>query len=113
MVLLGLGIGSSVGAALARSPPRPRVALAWCQMLLALAIVWASYILTQSLPYWPIDPSMSRSPWYTFQLDFLRSLWAMFPGALLWDVGSGSGSVAIEWMRAARYARAVQLLLDD
>lgn len=28
-------------------------------------------------------------------------------GALLWDVGSGSGSVAIEWMRAARYSRAI------
>jgi precorrin-6Y C5,15-methyltransferase (decarboxylating) len=28
-------------------------------------------------------------------------------GALLWDVGTGSGSVAIEWMRAARSARAV------
>ncbi|WP_394197567.1 precorrin-6y C5,15-methyltransferase (decarboxylating) subunit CbiE [Litoreibacter albidus] len=27
-------------------------------------------------------------------------------GALLWDIGTGSGSVAIEWMRAARYARA-------
>ncbi|MEM1236052.1 MAG: precorrin-6y C5,15-methyltransferase (decarboxylating) subunit CbiE [Pseudomonadota bacterium] len=28
-------------------------------------------------------------------------------GALLWDIGTGSGSVAIEWMRAARYARAI------
>ncbi len=28
-------------------------------------------------------------------------------GALLWDVGCGFGSVAIEWMRAARYARAI------
>jgi len=28
-------------------------------------------------------------------------------GALLWDIGCGSGSVAIEWMRAARYARAL------
>jgi precorrin-6Y C5,15-methyltransferase (decarboxylating) len=28
-------------------------------------------------------------------------------GALLWDIGAGSGSVAIEWMRAARYARAI------
>lgn len=28
-------------------------------------------------------------------------------GALLWDIGCGSGSVAIEWMRAARHARAV------
>jgi len=32
---------------------------------------------------------------------------APFPNALLWDVGAGSGSVAIEWMRAARGARAV------
>lgn len=28
-------------------------------------------------------------------------------GALLWDIGAGCGSVGIEWMRAARYARAV------
>jgi precorrin-6Y C5,15-methyltransferase (decarboxylating) len=32
---------------------------------------------------------------------------APYPGALLWDVGAGSGSVAIEWMRAARGAHAV------
>ena len=82
--LLGLGIGSSVGSALARSVARPRVALAWCQMLLAGAIAWASLMLTESLPYWPIDPSMSRSPWYTFQLDLVRSLWTMLPGAILW-----------------------------
>jgi precorrin-6Y C5,15-methyltransferase (decarboxylating) len=29
------------------------------------------------------------------------------PDALLWDVGCGCGSVAVEWMRAARGARAV------
>ena len=28
-------------------------------------------------------------------------------GALLWDVGTGCGSIAVEWMRAARYARAI------
>ena len=28
-------------------------------------------------------------------------------GALLWDIGCGCGSVAIEWMRAARYAQAI------
>ncbi len=82
--LLGLGIGSSVGSALARSIARPRLALAWCQMLLAGAIAWAAFMLTQSLPYWPIDPSISKSPWYTFQLDLVRSLWAMLPGAILW-----------------------------
>ncbi len=31
---------------------------------------------------------------------------APFPGALLWDVGAGCGSVAIEWMRVAKNARA-------
>ncbi len=28
-------------------------------------------------------------------------------GALLWDIGAGCGSVAIEWMRGARYTRAI------
>ena len=28
-------------------------------------------------------------------------------GALLWDIGCGCGSVAVEWMRAARYSRAI------
>lgn len=32
---------------------------------------------------------------------------APYPGALLWDVGAGCGSVAIEWMRAARDAAAI------
>lgn len=30
-----------------------------------------------------------------------------YPDALLWDVGAGAGSVAIEWMRAAPRARAI------
>jgi precorrin-6Y C5,15-methyltransferase (decarboxylating) len=32
---------------------------------------------------------------------------APYPGALLWDIGAGCGSVAIEWMRAARDAHAI------
>ena len=28
-------------------------------------------------------------------------------GALLWDVGCGCGSIAVEWMRGARYAHAI------
>ena len=31
------------------------------------------------------------------------------PGALLWDVGAGCGSIGIEWMRSANHARAVAL----
>jgi precorrin-6Y C5,15-methyltransferase (decarboxylating) len=32
---------------------------------------------------------------------------APYPDALLWDVGAGCGSIAIEWMRAARGAQAI------
>ena len=34
------------------------------------------------------------------------------PGQLLWDVGAGSGSIAIEWLRAAPGARAVAIERD-
>ena len=82
--LLGLGIGSSVGSAIASSSPRPRVALGWCQMLLCGAMAWAAYMLMASLPYWPINPSIATSPWYNFQLDVVRCLWVVLPGAILW-----------------------------
>jgi precorrin-6B C5,15-methyltransferase / cobalt-precorrin-6B C5,C15-methyltransferase len=32
-----------------------------------------------------------------------------YPGALLWDIGAGCGSVGIEWMRAARGAKAIAI----
>jgi spermidine synthase len=82
--LFGLGIGSSVGAALARGTVRPRVALGWCQMLLCAGMAWAAYMLTQSLPYWPINPSISSDPWFNFQLDIVRCLWVVLPSAILW-----------------------------
>ncbi|MEM7290342.1 MAG: precorrin-6y C5,15-methyltransferase (decarboxylating) subunit CbiE [Pseudomonadota bacterium] len=34
---------------------------------------------------------------------------APYPDALLWDVGAGCGSVAVEWMRAARGALAIAI----
>jgi spermidine synthase len=82
--LVGLGIGSTVGAILARGNVSPMVALGWCQMLLCAAIAWAAYMLTESLPYWPINPSLATTPWFTFQLDLVRCLWVVLPGAVLW-----------------------------
>jgi precorrin-6B C5,15-methyltransferase / cobalt-precorrin-6B C5,C15-methyltransferase len=35
------------------------------------------------------------------------------PGALLWDVGAGSGSIAIEWMRAEPTTRAIAIERRD
>jgi spermidine synthase len=82
--LMGLGIGSSGGSALARSLKRPQIALAWCQVLLCAAMGWTAYLLTQSMPFWPINPSINTDAWYQFQLDFVRCAFAVLPGALLW-----------------------------
>ncbi len=41
-------------------------------------------MISQSLPYWPVVPMLSPSPWYTFQLDLVRCLWAVLPPACLW-----------------------------
>ena len=82
--LVGLGIGSSVGSFLARLSPRPGILLGTCQLLLAAAIAWTAYMLAQSLPYWPIEPSLSISPWLNFQLDLVRCLWAILPATCLW-----------------------------
>ncbi len=82
--LIGLGIGSSLGAFLARGAASARMALGTCQWLLTAAIAWTAVMISDSLPYWPIDPQLSPSPWYTFQLDLVRCLWAVLPPACLW-----------------------------
>jgi spermidine synthase len=41
-------------------------------------------MLATSLPYWPVNPWLSTSPWFTFQLDLVRCLWALLPGSLFW-----------------------------
>jgi len=82
--LVGLGIGSTVGSGLARSVGSPRAALGWCQLLLCITIGWAGWATGQSLPYWPINPSISTDPSYNLQLDLMRAIWVMFPSTLLW-----------------------------
>jgi spermidine synthase len=82
--LVGLGIGSSIGSVIARDSSRPHLALGGCQLLLVGAVAWAAYGLSESLPYWPVDPSLSKSPWLTFQIDLVRCAWVVLPGAILW-----------------------------
>lgn len=81
--LIGLGIGSSFGAAVARGG-RPRTMLGVAQLLAGGAIAWAAWQLARSVPYWPIQPALAHSPWHTFQLDLVRCLWVMLPAAVLW-----------------------------
>ena len=82
--LVGLGIGSTVGAELARRVASPRLALGWCQLLLCGAIAWAGYTTGSSMLYWPINPSLATDIAYTIQLDVMRATWVILPGALLW-----------------------------
>jgi spermidine synthase len=82
--LVGLAIGSTGGSMMARTAKNPRALLGWSQMILAGAVAWTAYMLSQSLPFWPVNPLLSTSPWYTFQIDLVRCIWALLPAALLW-----------------------------
>jgi spermidine synthase len=81
--LLGLGLGSSAGAFIAPKKD-PQVALGWSQALLVLAIGWAGVSIGAWLPFWPVNPLLSVDPWITFQIDLVRVLWAVLPGACMW-----------------------------
>ncbi len=84
--LVGLAVGSTAGSWLARgrTPEWARLALGWCQVLLAGATFWAVYMISDSLPFWPVNPMMTDNPWFIFQVDMARALWAILPPTLLW-----------------------------
>jgi spermidine synthase len=107
--LIGLGIGSTAGATIARDIVSPKRALGWCQLLLCGAIAWAAYELTESLPYWPINPYISTTPWFTLQLDLVRCFWVVLPGAMLWGASFplALAAVATTDQDAARLAGGV------
>jgi spermidine synthase len=81
--LLGLAIGSGLGSLL-KLTVRLQTAMGCCQLLLTSAIAWTAFEIAKSLPYWPINPKLSTSPWFTFRMDVLRVAWAVWPGTLLW-----------------------------
>jgi spermidine synthase len=83
-VLLGLAIGSGIGASAVRTTRSPRMALALCQIGAMLGLAWAAWWQLAALPNWPINPSLSPSMWFNFQLDFVRALWSMLPSAVCW-----------------------------
>jgi spermidine synthase len=82
--LVGLGLGSGIGSLLARTTSQPRALLAASQLLLGAAIAWTAHLVAYSLPYWPINPFLPHNPWHLFQLDLVRSAWALLPATLLW-----------------------------
>ena len=109
--LMGLGIGSTIGASIARDLGNARRALGWCQLLLCGATAWAAYELTESLPYWPINPYIATTPWFTLQLDLARCMWVVLPGAILWGASFPLALAAVAtteqdaaWLASGVYA---------
>jgi spermidine synthase len=85
--LIGLAIGSTAGSWFSRVSPgqdRARAALGWSQVLLVGGFFWAAYMIVDSLPYWPVNPLLTLNPWFNFQIDMVRCLWAILPPAILW-----------------------------
>lgn len=79
--LAGLAIGGGIGALLLRWI-KPRPALAWSQILLAGAIAYAAYMITQVLPF--MEEIRTVNGWEMSLTDLTRAAMAMLPGALLW-----------------------------
>jgi spermidine synthase len=85
--LVGLAIGSWLGSMVSsslRDARSARLIFGWCQVLLVGAIAWSVYMIADSLPFWPINPLLTLNPWYTFQIDLMRSIWAILPPTILW-----------------------------
>jgi spermidine synthase len=82
--LTALGIGSSRASAISRWSTNPRRDLGICQGLLIVAIAWSAFMTNSSLPYWPINPTLTMHLWHNFQMDIFRCALAIGPAALLW-----------------------------
>jgi spermidine synthase len=82
--LFGIGIGSTVGAVMAKYVIDAKRALGWVQFLVVLGLAWAAYLLTQAIPFWPVNPAIAIDPWFNFQFDFVRAVLTALPAAALW-----------------------------
>ena len=84
--LIGLAIGSAGGSwvlRVGRGAPSARLALGWSQVLLAAAIAWTAWAIADSLPYWPINPLLTTSPWFNLATNVAgtNGLWMVIDPA--------------------------------
>ncbi|MCX5756374.1 MAG: fused MFS/spermidine synthase [Gemmatimonadetes bacterium] len=104
--LIGLGLGSVAGSAVAKDSRNPRAVLGWVQLLIAFTTLWGAWLLSHGLPRWPVNESLAATPWFNFQLDVARSLFTILPGAVLWGA-SFPLALAAASQRAADPGRVV------
>lgn len=82
--LFGLAVGSRVGAELARRMSSPALALAVNQVLLALAIPFAGFMIINVLPFWMSGDRDTISLTRKMYEDIGRAAAAILPATLLW-----------------------------
>ena len=114
---MGVLYGQQPWAA-ARAHQGSRRTLVICQMGAIAGLGWAAWMISDNLPYWPINPNNATSPWYLHQLDFLRSFLVVLPASLCWGAsfplavaavadGGGNSSAAVARVYAANTAGAI------
>jgi spermidine synthase len=82
--LFGLGVGSTAGAIVSRRIRQPRVALGWCQCLLAPAMFLAAYFLLAYLPFDRLPPEVVTDPTLRLLTDLKRCAEVVLPASMLW-----------------------------
>ena len=81
--LFGLGVGSTAGAILSRHIRQPRVALGWCQWLLAPAMFLGSYLLLAYLPFERLPAGVVTDPTLRLFTDLRRCAEIVLPASIL------------------------------
>jgi spermidine synthase len=88
--LTALGAGSALGARLARTLARPRIALGCCQLLVVPAVIYSAWMITAVIPRGApnevFQPRFAQAMAVHFTYDFARCLLAIAPAPLLWGM---------------------------
>ncbi|MFN7980558.1 MAG: fused MFS/spermidine synthase [Vicinamibacterales bacterium] len=90
--LVGLGLGSTAGAAIGHRVRRAEQAFGWCQLAAVAGMAWSAYALSHVLPYWSSTAASSGNIWAMFREDLLRATLAILPAPIMWG---GSFALAL------------------
>jgi spermidine synthase len=80
----GLGIGSAIAAGMLRRGLAPLRGLAWSQLLLVPAILFAAFLLSRVLPW--ASPGSSTPVHALHGMHVLRAIDVILPSAVLWGM---------------------------
>jgi spermidine synthase len=88
--LVGLGLGSALGARWAARSASPRAAFAFCQAMLVPALWYSAWTITAVIPWGEptqvFQPAIYQDMAVRYAYDFARCALAILPGPLLWGM---------------------------